>query len=140
MISIRNEKGFSLIEMLAAVTVLAIGLLALAGLQITAMRTNTHAASLTEAAALAQAAIERIQSLEGDRPWLRTTQVDSTPSDLADIVSGTPYELLVNTEVDFNGVENLTRIDVTVESLMALQRAQGSGKQTVRLTLLKRYF
>ncbi|WP_429884426.1 type IV pilus modification PilV family protein [Geoalkalibacter halelectricus] len=135
-----NQKGFSLIEMLAAVTVLAVGLLALAGLQVTAMRTNTHAAAITEATALAQAAVERIQAMDGDRPWLRTTQVDSTPAELADIVAGTPYELFLNTTVDFNGVDNITRIELTVESLAALQKVNGASKQTVTLTLLKRYF
>ncbi|WP_305043446.1 type IV pilus modification PilV family protein [Geoalkalibacter sp.] len=135
-----NQKGFSLIEMLAAVTVLAVGLLALAGLQMTAIRTNSHAANLTEATALAQAAVERIQALEGDRPWLQSTLVAAEPTDLADLVAGSAYVLMVDTDVDFNGVDNVTKIDITVESLNAVQKVGGNAKQTVSLTVLKRYF
>ncbi|WP_305045114.1 type IV pilus modification PilV family protein [Geoalkalibacter sp.] len=141
MTPINNDKGFSLIEMLAAVTVLAVGLLALAGLQMTAIRTNSHAANLTEATALAQAAVERIQALDGDRDWLREEWVDSAPpADLADLVAGTPYRLLVNTAVDFNGIDNLTRINLTVESINAVQKVGGNARQAVTLTVLKRYF
>lgn len=128
MTPINNDKGFSLIEMLAAVTVLAVGLLALAGLQMTAIRTNSHAANLTEATALAQAAVERIQALDGDRPWLKEEDlVAAEQADLADLVAGTPYRLIVNSEVDFNGVDNLTRIDITVESINAVQKVGGNA-------------
>lgn len=138
--SLTNQKGFSLIEMLAAVTVLAVGLLALAGLQMTAIRTNSHAANLTEATAIAQAAVERIQALDGDRPWLQAELVAAEPADLADLVTGTPYVLTVNTDVDFNGVDNITKIDLTVESINVVQKVGGNAKQTVNLTVLKRYF
>lgn len=138
---VADQRGFSLIEMLAAVTILAVGLLALAGLQMTTIRTNSHAANIAEANGIAQAAIERIQALEGDRPWLQVTQVNTQPADLADVVDGTNYSLLVNSVVDFNGVNNLTRIDVTVRSNTALQKGGGpNALQTVNMTVLKRYF
>jgi len=84
--------------------------------------------------------VERIQALEGDRPWLQSTLVAAEPTDLADLVAGSAYVLMVDTDVDFNGVDNVTKIDITVESLNAVQKVGGNAKQTVSLTVLKRYF
>lgn len=134
-----DQRGFSLVEMLAAVTILAVGLLALAGLQMTAIRTNSHAANLAEATGIAQAAIERIQALEGDRPWLQVAQINTQPADLADIVDGTNYSLLVNSVLD--ATRNIATINIRVQSNMALQKGGGPNAfQTVNMTVLKRYF
>lgn len=59
---IKNEKGFSLVELLVAITVLAIGLLGIAGLQGSTIRRNVAAMRNTEATALVEAGIERIRS------------------------------------------------------------------------------
>ena len=51
--AIREEKGFSLIEVTVSLAIFAIGLLALGALQITATRTATEAQHLTQANLLA---------------------------------------------------------------------------------------
>lgn len=56
--STRGEEGFSLIEVLVALTILAVGLLSLAILQVTAIKGNAGASKSTIATDLAQAQLE----------------------------------------------------------------------------------
>ena len=63
----RSQAGFSMIEMLIAVVILAVGLLGLAQLQITAIQANSKSESLMAATALAQQVLEEMVALpEGD--------------------------------------------------------------------------
>ena len=58
-----NEKsGFSLIEVMVALFIFSIGLLAVASMQIRAISGNTSARALTEAAGYAQEAIELVMA------------------------------------------------------------------------------
>lgn len=54
----RGEDGFSLIEVLVALTILAVGLLSLALLQVTAIKGNASASKSTIATDLAQTKLE----------------------------------------------------------------------------------
>lgn len=54
----RGEEGFSLIEVLVALTILAVGLLSLALLQVTAIKGNAGASMSTTATDLAQTKLE----------------------------------------------------------------------------------
>ena len=54
----RGEEGFSLIEVLVALTILAVGLLSLALLQVTAIKGNASASKSTIATDLAQTKLE----------------------------------------------------------------------------------
>jgi type IV pilus assembly protein PilV len=54
----RNEEGFSLIEVLISLTILAVGLLSLALLQVTAIKGNAGASKSSIAMDLAQAKLE----------------------------------------------------------------------------------
>jgi len=54
----RGEEGFSLVEVLVALTILAVGLLSLALLQVTAIKGNAGASKSTIATDLAQAKLE----------------------------------------------------------------------------------
>ena len=62
----KNENGFTLLEMLVAVTVLAIGLLGIAGLQGTTIRRNVSAMRNTEATALIEEKLEKIRNTPFD--------------------------------------------------------------------------
>ena len=59
---IRLSEGFTLIEVLVAVVVLAIGLLGLAGLQISSLRGNQSAHSRTQASLIVDDMVERIRA------------------------------------------------------------------------------
>jgi prepilin-type N-terminal cleavage/methylation domain-containing protein len=60
-----GSKGFSMIEMLIALVILAISLLALAGLMATTTRNNSFGGHMTEAATFAQDKLEELKAL----PW-----------------------------------------------------------------------
>jgi|SRR5690554_5528921 len=59
---IKTEKGFTLLEIMIAVFVLGVGLLGLAHLQITALKTNQSAEHKTQAIFLASDILDRIRA------------------------------------------------------------------------------
>jgi prepilin-type N-terminal cleavage/methylation domain-containing protein len=73
---IQNTKGFSLIEVLIALCIFAIGALALAKMQMVSMSGNTTARSITGAATLAEAKLEELRSL----PYLHADLTDKDSS------------------------------------------------------------
>ena len=61
----KGQAGFTLIEVLVAMTIFAIGLLAIAGMQVTGIQTNSQASEITARAALAEGILEWILSEGG---------------------------------------------------------------------------
>ena len=61
-----NNGGFTLIEILLALAIFSIGIMAIAGLQITATKGDARARFATEAAALAQNQAEQLLSMSYD--------------------------------------------------------------------------
>jgi type IV pilus modification protein PilV len=59
----RQEQGFTLLEVMIALFILAFGLLAIATMQATAIKANSRAMGLTEAANLAQDRMEKLINL-----------------------------------------------------------------------------
>jgi len=55
-----REKGFTLIEVMVALAIFSIGLLAVGAMQIRAISSNTSSSQLSEASAIAQAAMEDV--------------------------------------------------------------------------------
>jgi type IV pilus assembly protein PilV len=72
----RNEKGFTLIEVLIAISILAIGLLAVASMQGSASKNNVLAGSRTEATTLAAEQMETLLSLAWDDALLSDADGD----------------------------------------------------------------
>lgn len=70
MMKFADSKGFSLIEVLIAITLLSIGLLGVASMQGTAISANSFARSGTEAIQLAEEMVDRIRSNAGNDPIL----------------------------------------------------------------------
>jgi len=60
---IKNQKGFSLIEVFTAMFILSVGLLAVGMMQIGAIKANTNAISRTDGVAMAQTVMETLRSL-----------------------------------------------------------------------------
>lgn len=61
--TIKQQDGFSLLEVLIALVILAIGLLAIAQMQITAIKGNAYGSEMTSASSLASNTIERLMGL-----------------------------------------------------------------------------
>jgi type IV pilus assembly protein PilV len=77
----KNEKGFTLIEVMISMVILAIGILGLAPLMVLSIYSNTYSQDLTRATAVAQDRIEQLKSAPNFAvvPYTETTNnVDGT--------------------------------------------------------------
>ena len=59
-----DKKGFTLIEVLTGLVLLAIGLLAIAGMQLTSVKGNFFSGNLTQASILAQDRLEALKQVD----------------------------------------------------------------------------
>ena len=71
----QDEKGLTLLEVLVAMVVLSLGLLALAKMQITAVQVNAASGRLTQGTAIAQDKVEQLMAL----PYTDAKLDDQTP-------------------------------------------------------------
>ena len=81
------REGFALIEVLMAMVIFTVGILALAGLQVTTIGYNAAARMQTEATAIGALTIERLRSLPADHEDLAPTML---PHSLP-LTIGRPY-------------------------------------------------
>ena len=78
----KKENGFSLIEMLIAMSVLAFGMLAAASMQYSTVRNNTTGNTSTQANSLARAQLEMLKSQDiGSTALAVGDYVDTAPVD-----------------------------------------------------------
>lgn len=133
---LRNEKGFTLIEVMIAMAVFAIGMLAVGSMQIAATKGNTSSGKMTSAVTIAQNQMEQLISLAYDDPSnLNDTDGDGTAG-LNSNTSGTAdhaatsgqYNVYWNVAAD-NPIRNTKTIEVIVTW-------QG-GQRQVALTSIK---
>lgn len=80
--TLKEAKGFSLIELLIAMSVLAIGMLAAASMQYSAVRNNTQGNVSTQAGMLARAQLEMLKSQNiGSADLLPGDYTEASPID-----------------------------------------------------------
>ena len=145
-----SQSGFSLVELLVAIVILAIGLLGLAQLQITAIKTNSQSFTSTAASVLAQRVLEQISSIPpddslfngpGNGTWSRPPI--TSPVTLS---GGGTYNITYDVEpVDSdndpstnNDITNLYKVTVTVSSTRELSTVLGKKERTVVGSIVKR--
>jgi type IV pilus assembly protein PilV len=75
---LNQENGFTLLEILIAISLLTIGLLAVASMQVMAIRGNSFSGGTTEATTLAMDRIELLMTLDYDDADLDDTNADGT--------------------------------------------------------------
>lgn len=67
---LKKQDGFTLIEVLIALTIFAVGLLAIAAMQTSAIRMNSTGNRVTELSTLGIDRLENLMSLPYSDPWL----------------------------------------------------------------------
>src|SRR6056297_850878 len=120
------QAGFSLVELLVAVVILAVGLLGLAELQITATKANSQNATVLGASSLAQQVLEEIAALDsGDATFYASNsnadnlEVDNQPwinNPTRTVAGAGTYNISYSVTTTYQGVSNLCQIQVVVES------------------------
>ena len=80
----KKQQGYTLVEILIAITTLACGLMALASMQVAAIRTNNIASGISRAVTLAQAKVEELMNLPYSHTDLRDADRDGTDQDTDD--------------------------------------------------------
>nr|HDO80263.1 prepilin-type N-terminal cleavage/methylation domain-containing protein [Candidatus Bathyarchaeota archaeon] len=97
-----NNRGFSLLEVMIAFVILAIGLLGLAALQVTAIRGNAFSSGMTFATMLAQQKLEELKGLPfTDQKLSPTAAYDGDPHHPLDDEQNDPWY----TAVDSRGIQ-----------------------------------
>jgi prepilin-type N-terminal cleavage/methylation domain-containing protein len=88
-----GKKGFSLIEVLICLVFLAIGLLAIASLQVTSVRGNFFSNNLMQATYVAQDRLEFLKNLSLSDPFLSTGNHDDGNVKISDLTFNRSYSV-----------------------------------------------
>ena len=123
-----GEKGFTLLEVIVAISILTFGLLAVASMQMTAIRGNYNASNITEATTVAQDRLENLMGLLYSDPLLDPGTGLSDPAPPSPSGYTITYDVL---DKNPNPSLNTRLITVTVQ-----WQDKGVQKQTV-LTCVK---
>ena len=121
-----GEKGFTLLEVIVAISILTFGLLAVASMQMTAIRGNYNASNITEATTVAQDRLEDLMGLPYSDPLMNPGNGLSDPTPPSPPGYTISYDVLDN-----NPIMNTRLITVTVQ-----WQDKGVQKQAV-LTCVK---
>ncbi len=76
----RSTRGFTLIEVMFAVVILAVGLLALMAMQIVSIKANAFSSEMTYSTMLAQQQLETLENLPFDDPDLTGATPPADPT------------------------------------------------------------
>ena len=68
--TLKKEEGFTLIEVLIAITIFAVGLLAVAAMQTTSIQVNSSGGQMTTRITCAQDRMEKFLNMSYDDEWL----------------------------------------------------------------------
>ena len=128
-IAMQNDAGFTIIEVVIAISILAVGLLGVAAMQTSAIQVNSAAGQMTARMNWAQDKMEELKAMPFSDPWLEAagnpTGVDSAGNTHEQTTSD-GYAVRWDVDEGEPGL-NTKRIVVTVT---------GKGK-TSRLTCMK---
>ncbi len=114
----KKEDGFTLIEVLIAITIFAVGLLAVAAMQTSAIKMNSTAGKLTNLSTWGMDKIEELSTLQYTDPWLETAgnppNLDTANNTHRQTVGDYTISWTVNNNDPIPNVKNIT---VTVTGL-----------------------
>jgi type IV pilus assembly protein PilV len=125
-----TDRGYTLIEMMIAISIFAIGFLAIAYMQITASKNNRTGSEITEAATIATDRIEMLMVLDFDNSLLDPANNPHPPA--PDNTQG-KYNIqwiVTDTDLNGNGTNDSKVIDMTVSW-------PGAGNKAVNIDFIK---
>ena len=137
-----NQKGFTLLELLIAISLLAIGLLAVATMQTTAINANVIANKNTSVASLAQEVMEDILSWNPD-PTIEPSFSASSANVTYDLDPNTAgNSISLSSAGTYSAQYSITRDPVisgaTVTQFVQIDVTVTGGNKTLNLTSYKR--
>ena len=91
-----NTKGFTLLEVLIGLVILSIGLLAIAGMQVTSTRGNFFSKNITEASYVAQDRMEFLNNLPLDAPQLQPGNYNDPTQTYSGVAFNPTYSVVNN--------------------------------------------
>ena len=120
-----NKKGFTLIEVLMGLVILAIGLLAIAGMQVTSVRGNFFSNYLTQASYAGQDRLEFLDSLAYTSAELSANNHNDPSTTISGIVFSRSYTVvddpngykIINYTIRWNDGVNRSIVFSTIRSL-----------------------
>lgn len=130
-----------MVEMLVAIVILAVGLLGLAELQVTAIKTNAHSEGLMAATGVAQMFLEDVTSWPEDDPRLdanATARTDWNGGSVTVPGAGT-FGVTYDVAINHQGVTGVTKVTVHVD-YSQVSTARGFVQNKVNMSTLKRAF
>ena len=126
-----NDNGFTLIEILIATSIFAVGFLAVASLQISAGKSNRTASEITAAVNIASDQMEQLMSIASD-------DSDLDPAANPHLDSEGKYNIqwdVTDTDLNFDGVDDAKIVNLTVSWTPYL--GGGAPQRNVNIDFIK---
>jgi len=125
-------EGFTLIEVMIALVILAVGILALGTMQIVSIRTNAFSSEMTYSTMLAQQRMEILRNLAYDDPAL-----DSGNHALVPIIGdkGASYTVAWDVDTSVADMKTIT-VDITWQSLRLGDASEAADVKTTFKTII----
>ncbi|MBW1800743.1 MAG: prepilin-type N-terminal cleavage/methylation domain-containing protein [Deltaproteobacteria bacterium] len=119
-----KEGGFTLLELIVAISILTVGILAVASMQVASIRGNAFADGVTEGSTCATDRMEKLRRVSWDDPDLTTGSPHDDPSAPAGysvswtVTEDTPVEETKTIEVTVNWEEYGGQKTVTMQTVI----------------------
>lgn len=126
-----GEKGFTLTEVLVAMMILAVALVALAGMQLVAIQVNAEAKITTQLAVVAQHRMEEMLAL----PYNHSDLQDHDPADVSQKTTYKAKNPPQGHAIQWTVNDTVVNPQLTIKSIDLTVTRQGSRKQDKTLTL-----
>ena len=136
---IKNSKGFTLVELLVALTLLSVGILSMVQMQIVAIQSNSISNKLSVASSLAQEVMDDIQSWDINNPPVTGAFTSPTTTAAYDRLSfnNPAKSFTVQSAGTYAATYSITLVQPDLTSAFISVTVTGGGR-TVTLTSIKR--
>lgn len=125
-----TNRGYTLIEIMIAIGIFAIGFLAIASLQITASKNSRTGSEITEAATIATDRMERLMVLAFDDPLLDPTANPHPPGPDDSQGKYSIQWIVADADLNADGTNDSKVVNMSVSW-------PGAGNKTVNISFIK---